>query len=91
MQVVKIFIMKILAILLITLALASSRSYPLFKQCNSAWGSDILGSGPATICKAGCVITSVSMALSSYGKSVGGAANPKTLNAWLKTHSGFSG
>jgi len=83
--------MKLIFCLFLVLALTSARSYPLFKQCNSSWGSNVLGGGPDTICKAGCLVSSVSMALNSYGKSVGGTANPGTLNAWLKSHSGFSG
>ena len=83
--------MKLIFCLFLVIALTSARTYPLFKQCDSAWGSNVLGGGPDTICKAGCLVSSVAMALNSYGKSVGGTANPGTLNAWLKSHSGFSG
>ncbi|KAL4467229.1 hypothetical protein ABPG72_005854 [Tetrahymena utriculariae] len=84
--------MKAIAILFIVLALTSARSYPLFKQCDSQWGSTIIGSGPETICKVGCLLSSVSMALNSYGKTVDGqSSNPKTVNDWLKAHSGYSG
>src|SRR3990167_5611942 len=82
----------VVAVLLLTvIGSAFARSYPLFKQCDSKWGSDSLGSS-STICKVGCLMSSVSMALAGCGKSVAGqAANPKSLNSWLKSHGGYSG
>ena len=78
-------------LLLAVIGSAFSRSYPLFKQCDSRWGGDSLGSS-STICKVGCLMSSVSMALAGCGKTVGGSpANPKTLNSWLKGHGGYSG
>mmetsp|Transcript_10832 Transcript_10832/g.12267 ORF Transcript_10832/g.12267 Transcript_10832/m.12267 type:complete len:204 (-) Transcript_10832:32-643(-) len=66
-----------------------NRSYPLFKQCDSSWGSNTMGS--KTICQVGCLMSSMSMALNGLGKTIdGAAANPQTLNAWLKTHGGYS-
>jgi len=35
---------------------------PLYKQCDSRWGSDRLGKD-STICKVGCLMTSVAMAM----------------------------
>ena len=82
----------VVAVLLLTvIGSAFARSYPLFKQCDSKWGSDSLGSS-STICKVGCLISSVSMALAGCSKSVAGqGANPKSLNSWLKSHGGYSG
>lgn len=75
---------KILAIAVI-LVIASCRTYPLYKQCDSKWGNDQLGTSSNTICKAGCLMSSVSMALSGIGKNY----NPGTLNTWLKGHGGY--
>jgi hypothetical protein len=75
---------KILVIALI-LIIASCRNYPLYKQCDSRWGSHELGTSSNTICKAGCLMSSVSMALAGCGKSY----NPDTLNTWLKGHGGY--
>ncbi|KAL4426791.1 hypothetical protein ABPG74_006588 [Tetrahymena malaccensis] len=83
--------MKILALVLITLAIVSARDYPLFKQCDDSWGSEELGPGPKTICRIGCLISSVSMALNSYGVQIDGQeANPSTLNQWLSQNGGYS-
>jgi hypothetical protein len=67
------------------LVLAASRSYPLYKQCDSKWGNEHLGTSSNTICKAGCLMSSVAMALSGCGHNY----NPGTLNTWLKGHGGY--
>lgn len=43
---------------------------PLFKQCDSQWGSDDYGCGGSTICSSGCGVTSAAMVLKFYGKNV---------------------
>ncbi len=58
---------------------------PMYKQCDSKWGNDQLGTSSNTICKAGCLMSSVSMALSGCGKNY----NPGSLNTWLKGHGGY--
>lgn len=75
----KIFVFALL------LALGCARNYPMYKQCDSKWGSDQLGTSSNTICKAGCLMSSVAMALAGTGKSY----NPGTLNTWLKGHGGY--
>ena len=72
-------------LLALLLAVAASRSYPLYKQCDPKWANEQLGTSSNTICKAGCLMSSVSMALSGIGK----AYNPSTLNTWLKGHGGY--
>jgi len=64
-----------------------SYNYPLFKQCDSNWGSNGLGSS-STICKVGCLMTSVCSALNGRGKS---SMNPGQLNTWLKSNGGYYG
>lgn len=73
----------IVACLLIVSAL--SRTYPLYKQCDPAWGSHQLGTSSKTICQAGCLMSSAAMALSGTGHHY----TPDTLNAWLKGHGGY--
>lgn len=75
---------KILLLALL-LVLSACRSYPMYKQCDSRWGSEQLGTSANTICKAGCLMSSVAMALSGIGKNY----NPGTLNTWLKGHGGY--
>jgi hypothetical protein len=76
--------MKIL-ILSILLVGVLSRNYPLYKQCDNAWKNEQLGTSSNTICSAGCLMSSASMALAGTGHNF----NPSTLNAWLKTHGGY--
>ena len=77
-------------IALATLAVIGS-TYPLYKQCDSRWGSDQLGTSSSTICKAGCLMSSVAMVISDCGRSIGGAsATPKTLNTFLKNNGGYA-
>jgi hypothetical protein len=72
-------------VLAVILILVSSRSYPTYKQCDAKWGSEQLGTSSNTICKAGCLMSSVSMALAGCGKGY----NPSSLNTWLKGHGGY--
>ena len=68
-----------------------NRSAPVYKQCDSQWGSNTLGSS-STICKVGCLMSSVSSALASLGKTVNGkTANPGTLNEFLRANGGYQG
>jgi hypothetical protein len=72
-------------LLVLLLAVALCRNYPLYKQCDSRWGNNQLGTSSTTICKAGCAMSSVSMGLAGIGKNY----NPGTLNTWLKGHGGY--
>lgn len=67
------------------LALALSRNYPMYKQCDSQWGYEQFGTSSNTICKSGSLMTSLAMALAGTGHSY----NPKTLNQWLKANGGY--
>jgi hypothetical protein len=63
--------------------------YPLFKQCDPRWGKDVIVS--TTVCAVGCLMSSTAMAIGGKSISVGGlAANPGTLNSWLKTNGGYT-
>lgn len=64
----------------------AARTYPMYKQCDSAWGHEQLGTSSNTICSAGCLMTSVAMALKGTGHNF----NPSTLNSWLKSHGGYA-
>ena len=68
--------MKVVLLLLVFIVGILSRSYPLYKQCDSRWANDRLGTSSKTICQAGCLMSSAAMALSGTGHSY----NPKTLN-----------
>lgn len=77
--------MRTCILLCILVVLAASRNYPLYKQCDSKWANDQLGTSSNTICKAGCLMSSAAMALAGTGHN----QNPKTLNQWLKAHGGY--
>jgi hypothetical protein len=72
-------------ILLLLIAIAFTRNYPMYKQCDSRWANDQLGTSSNTICKAGCLMSSAAMALSGTGHSY----DPKSLNSWLKSNGGY--
>lgn len=64
------------------------KQYPLYKQCDSRWGSDLIYT--ETVCAVGCLMSSTSMALGGHDITVSGqSANPGDLNAWLKTNHGY--
>ena len=70
--------------------------YPLFKQCDPAWGGDRIH--VKTVCAVGCLMSSTAMALSQRGIHIpaasGGAklgATPGTLNSWLLAIGGYVG
>eukprot|EP01111_Echinosteliopsis_oligospora_P006974 TRINITY_DN21480_c0_g1_i1.p1 TRINITY_DN21480_c0_g1~~TRINITY_DN21480_c0_g1_i1.p1 ORF type:complete len:197 (-),score=40.17 TRINITY_DN21480_c0_g1_i1:72-662(-) len=67
-------------------------TYPLFKQCNTSWGSINIGTSKnTTICQVGCLMSSVSMALNGKGITINGdIADPETLNTWLVANNGYS-
>lgn len=60
---------------------------PLYKQCDSQWGGNRLGTSSQTICQAGCAMSSTAMYLTARGHN----ENPGTLNAWLNQHGGYVG
>jgi len=47
-------------------------SFPLYKQCDSRWGSHRIGSSSKTICQVGCLMSSVSMVLDGIGAKIDG-------------------
>jgi hypothetical protein len=77
-------------VLLFAFILSRFSCFPLFKQCDDRWGNQTLGTGNTTICKEGCLMSSISMMLHGCGISIEGAeANPSTVNVWLAENHGF--
>lgn len=76
---------KNIVFLFLVIAIAFSRNYPMFKQCDAQWANDQLGTSTTTICKAGCLMSSAAMALAGTGHGY----NPKTLNQWLRSNGGY--
>jgi len=70
--------------------------YPLYKQCDPAWGNDQMGvvgqdQDDDTICHQGCAMSSVSMVIAGYNISIDGeVSTPKTLNQWLRKNNGYT-
>lgn len=76
--------------------------YPFFKQCDARWDNDRMGlancssstcagaAGRDTVCKEGCAMSCISMALDAYGYLIHGETpNPGILNAWLVENDGY--
>lgn len=66
---------------------STSNGWTLYKQCDSKWSNEQLGTCSHTICSAGCAMSSVAMILQTKGAG----KNPSSLNSWLKGHGGYSG
>ena len=66
-------------------------SWVLYKQCDGRWANEKIGKSSETICQVGCAMSSVSMALATYGEQIPrvGTVTPATLNSWLTTHAGY--
>lgn len=68
-------------------ATSTSNGWVSYKQCDSQWGANQLGTCSSdTICTAGCAMSSVAMMLTTKGAS----NNPGQLNSWLKSNGGYS-
>jgi hypothetical protein len=67
------------------IAVMLCRTYPMFKQCDSRWGNNQLGTSSDTICSAGCLMSSAAMGLAGTGHGY----NPATLNTWLTNNGGY--
>jgi hypothetical protein len=66
------------------------KTYPLYKQCDSAWAHDVMHS--QTICQVGCLMSSTAMGLAGFKIPIHGATStPKTFNAWLRANGGYVG
>lgn len=77
--------MRKLFLIAFFIAIVLGRTYPMYKQYDPKWGLDKMGTSTSIIASKGCVISSVSMALSAIGKSY----NPGTLNKWLTNNKGY--
>jgi hypothetical protein len=64
----------------------TSNGWTMYKQCDSRWANQQLGTCSDTICSAGCAMSSVAMILATYGAG----QNPSSLDSWLTTHGGYS-
>jgi len=66
------------------------KQYPLFKQCDSKWGSDVMVK--QTVCGVGCLMSSTAMAINGFNITIEGQmSNPGVLNAWLRANHGYVG
>ena len=69
-------------------------TYPMFKQCDAAWGNDAMGipgkGERSTICREGCAMSCVAMALAGLRVFVNNTqSTPKSLNTWLKASNNY--
>jgi len=63
----------------------TGESWKLFKQCDSRWAPNRLGTCSETICQAGCAMSCVAMILATKGVNI----DPGVLNSWLRSHGGY--
>ena len=70
----------------------STGSYRTWKQCDTKWGSNKLGSS-GTICRIGCTSTSVAMALAKSGvrTKLGTTLSPASFVNWMNINGGYVG
>ena len=64
----------------------TSHGWTEFKQCDSRWSSQQLGTCSHTICSAGCAMSSVAMILATKGAG----QNPSTFDSWLTKNGGYA-
>lgn len=57
-----------------------------FSQRDPRWSGELLGSGPGTIGRVGCLMTAAASMLASWGVDT----DPQRLNRWLITHRGYA-
>eukprot|EP01088_Endostelium_zonatum_P018278 TRINITY_DN57_c0_g2_i1.p1 TRINITY_DN57_c0_g2~~TRINITY_DN57_c0_g2_i1.p1 ORF type:complete len:227 (+),score=38.28 TRINITY_DN57_c0_g2_i1:42-683(+) len=86
------FLCVLLVVSLVGICLADIPfHWTLYKQCNGAWAGQHMGTTSQTICQVGCAMSSLAMALDSFGERIsGGAINPSTLNSWLTHNRGYA-
>lgn len=74
--------MKLISILIILFFFTIVEgAYQMWKQCDPKWGNHQLGfHSTDTICSSGCLMTSVTMAVTSLPTW----ADPAGMNQWLK-------
>lgn len=65
---------------------SGSGSWTMYKQCDSQWAYQQLGTCALTICDAGCAMSSVAMMLDTKGCHY----NPSTLDSWLTSNGGYA-
>ena len=64
----------------------TSNGWVMYKQCDSKWANEKLGTCSQTICSAGCAMSSVAMILKTKGTN----KDPSSLNSWLKNNGGYA-
>ena len=69
-----------------SIATVTANGWTLYKQCDSKWANEKLGTCSQTICSAGCAMSSVAMILQTKGCN----KTPSTLNTWLKGNGGYA-
>ncbi|KAJ3431001.1 hypothetical protein M0812_02677 [Anaeramoeba flamelloides] len=89
----KIKILLVIIILLISFVEPKKvvpYNYPVFKQCDPRWASNVMGKNGDTICQVGCLMSSTSMAINGHSIKIDGKnSDPETLNAWLRANDGY--
>lgn len=65
---------------------SSSYGWVEYKQCDSRWANQQLGTCSLTICSAGCAMSSVAMMLATKGTG----HNPSSLDSWLTQNGGYA-
>ena len=65
--------------------------YPVYKQCDPRWGSNVMGGDGDTICQVGCLMSSISSAIAGTGIQISNSTStPATLNTFLRNNNGYA-
>ena len=87
--------MRLFLIILVCFQVVFSKPSYFYNQCDPRWANDTMGvegaGERATICKEGCAMTCLAMALTQRGFTVnqGDRPNPKNLNKYLVKNQGY--
>eukprot|EP01088_Endostelium_zonatum_P021568 TRINITY_DN8604_c0_g1_i1.p1 TRINITY_DN8604_c0_g1~~TRINITY_DN8604_c0_g1_i1.p1 ORF type:complete len:247 (+),score=20.55 TRINITY_DN8604_c0_g1_i1:94-741(+) len=85
----------LLVVLFVGAALANiPYHWNMYKQCDSTWANQRIGTSTQTICQVGCAMSCVAMSLSSFGERIpktNATITPGTLNIWLTQNHGYEG
>ncbi len=67
-------------------ATVASYGWAEYKQCDSRWANQQLGTCDLTLCSAGCAMSSVAMILQTKGAG----QDPSSLDIWLTNNGGYA-
>jgi hypothetical protein len=89
------FVLLVAAVALCVFSCASASPVilwkaPVYKQCDTRWAQNTMGTDNRTICQSGCAMSCVASAIAAAGITINGqTVDPASLNAWLVANGGY--